>query len=324
MDHNKFIEISDLGVSPDYLIHHQIKGAKWGVFRGPPYPLGSGINTRVKRRTKKAEQRAEKAKTKKKPMTKKQAQEIQRKRAQEEDAKSKFPKNQKNIDKMSNKQLQKAIERLKLENAYKEQLPKEPQGKHFLDQAAETLKRIRVLSDETAQLVDSSKKLAKAFGLMKKDNINMYNMGRLPGETPEAYAKRLKALKSINDSLKGVASGKSGSGSNTKSKPPEKSETERKAADRAAEKAAEKAEQAARKKANKEAEREAKRESRRNDREAASKRRENEREQRSNQKAYNTVDDFLKDLERMEVNDLPLLPGAVQSSYWDQFARTWR
>lgn len=29
----------------DYLMHHGIKGQKWGVENGPPYPLNSDIST---------------------------------------------------------------------------------------------------------------------------------------------------------------------------------------------------------------------------------------------------------------------------------------
>lgn len=32
----------DIAIGMEYLEHHQILGAKWGVMNGPPYPLGSG------------------------------------------------------------------------------------------------------------------------------------------------------------------------------------------------------------------------------------------------------------------------------------------
>ena len=226
----KFIEISDLGVSPDYLMHHQIKGAKWGVFRGPPYPLGSGINTRVKKKTKEAEKRAEEQKaeksksSKKKPMTKRQAQKIQKQRKQEEAKaakKERFPKGEEDISKMTNKQLQKAVERLKLENAYKSQLPKEQPGKNFLQKSAETFQQLKVLSDRTTELVNSGKALGTALGVYpvenkpKKFTGDPYSMDRLPKETPEAYAKRLRQLSEINKYLSSAKS--DGSSSNTNS-----------------------------------------------------------------------------------------------------------
>lgn len=52
----------------EHLEHHQIKGAKWGVLHGPPYPLARGKNGRIpkiKKITSEAKQRAAERKAEK-------------------------------------------------------------------------------------------------------------------------------------------------------------------------------------------------------------------------------------------------------------------
>lgn len=58
---NTLISIAPL--QGDYLAHHQIKGARWGVMHGPPYPLvrgKGGAKPKIKKVTKAAIKRAEK------------------------------------------------------------------------------------------------------------------------------------------------------------------------------------------------------------------------------------------------------------------------
>lgn len=61
-------QISVAPLYEDYLAHHQIKGAKWGVMHGPPYPLSRGKGGKlptVKKVTSEAKKRREEKKAQK-------------------------------------------------------------------------------------------------------------------------------------------------------------------------------------------------------------------------------------------------------------------
>lgn len=61
-------KISVAPLYEDYLAHHQIKGAKWGVMHGPPYPLSRGKGGKlpaVKKVTSEAKKRREEKKAQK-------------------------------------------------------------------------------------------------------------------------------------------------------------------------------------------------------------------------------------------------------------------
>ena len=56
---NNLISIAPL--QGDYLAHHQIKGAHWGILHGPPYPLARGKGPKkIKKASKEAIKRVEK------------------------------------------------------------------------------------------------------------------------------------------------------------------------------------------------------------------------------------------------------------------------
>lgn len=193
---SRYIEIYDL-VQPspeDYLMHHGIKNQRWGVRRGPPYPLESGINTKVKTRTKAAEQRA------KKKQAKRAAKTAARAEAKERAAEEKREKNktlQDKINEMSDAELIERTNRLRLENAYKRELPKEKEGQSFLQASAKFLNNLNTAGQAFSNLSKTGKEIAKLFGLVEDKTKNDTSLERLPGESLTDYSKRLASLASI-------------------------------------------------------------------------------------------------------------------------------
>lgn len=213
----KYIEIYDLvQASPDeYLMHHQIKGAKWGVHRGPPYPLQSGIRTKIKKVTKAAEKRVKENQAKRAARTaaKKEAASVVKERKKEATAEKKETL-QDRINKMSDEELKERTARLKLENAYKEQLPREERGKNFLQKSADFLNNLKTAGDAIDGLIKTGKKLAKTFGLSEESDTknnkdehpdeyydDWHNWRtRKPGENLQQYANRLQSLSQLQQS----------------------------------------------------------------------------------------------------------------------------
>lgn len=198
----KYIEIYDL-VQPspeDYFMHHQIKGAKWGVHRGPPYPLESGIRTKIKKVTNAAKERAKENREKR--ATAKQ---------HKEDSKAEKKETlQDKINKMSNEELKAQINRLKLENEYRSELSKSVvKGKNFIEKGSDLLNTLKVGTDALDGFVKSGKKLLLTFGLMEEETKNVdrdYNWSkRKPGETAKEYSQRLNDIKNIRSKLKEFA-----------------------------------------------------------------------------------------------------------------------
>ncbi len=100
----------------DYLEHYQVKGAHWGVKNGPPYPLDSSLST-GKSLTKKA---------KKKPggIFSKVSKKIKERRAASK-AKAEEKVNKRTAYKrLSDDELRKKKDRLRLENEYLDELAK--------------------------------------------------------------------------------------------------------------------------------------------------------------------------------------------------------
>lgn len=207
----KYIEIYDLvQASPDeYLMHHQIKGAKWGVHRGPPYPLQSGIRTKIKRVTNAAKERSKENQAKRAARTaaKKQAAAEAKKRKEDVKAEKKETIQDK-INKMSDAELIERTNRLRLENAYKRELPKEKEGKTFLQATADLFNRLNTAGQAFNSLVKTGKEFAKLFGLVEDKTKKDTSLERLPGESVQDYSKRLSSLVAINKSKETLGSNK--------------------------------------------------------------------------------------------------------------------
>lgn len=320
MNDDKFIEISDYeGVSPDYLMHYQLKGAKWGVRRGPPYPLGSGLKTDVKKVTKAAEKRAkangekvpkvEKKKTSSKTSSKKASD--NKKKAKPRPSKEKLQKMspEDRLKNMTNEELRKQIERMKLENEYRNLLPKEKKGESFLSKSAKTLRELNAVGTEVSSAIKTGKQIANMFGIgdSKRNRDAEFNWeSRLPGESAKAYSDRLNALANIK--RKKAEFGKDEEAASKKDR--EAAEAKRK----------EKEAAAARKKAQDEANAKEKAEA-----EAAKRQREEEeKERKRREKAARDFAEAVKRAQSYSPDPNQLrLPGTTSSSYWDAYGRGW-
>lgn len=195
---DKFIELSEVlaSLDPEYIEHHQIKGAKWGVKRGPPYPLQSGIRTKIKKVTQAAKNRV--AANRKARAERKEAKEARRK--------AKNPTLQDRISMMSDEELRQKTERLRLENAYKRELPREQEGESFLRKSASRLNSLKAFGDAVSGLVNTGKALGKAFGLDKFDGDDE-NPTRRPGESLTDYTRRMAQLASLKKSRDTLGTG---------------------------------------------------------------------------------------------------------------------
>lgn len=219
------IEVSELSrASPDYLVHHGIAKQQWGVRRGPPYPLKNGINTRVKKVTKAAKDRIERNRRTK----------TERRKATAEAKAKKKETLQDKINRMSDDELRARTARLRLENDFKAQLPKEQQGRTFLEKSSKLLKDLSATGDALSSFITTSKKLAKAFGLettseeekylkefRKYHGKNSYADGesaadwspvRKPGESMSDYAYRVGKLSGIVNNVNNVTGKGKGKG----------------------------------------------------------------------------------------------------------------
>lgn len=198
---NNFIELSDVlaSLNAEYLEHHQIKGGKWGVHRGPPYPLQSGIRTKIKKVTQAAKKRIEDNRKQKQ-----KKQEDEKKASADKISTKKLKKKSvdEEIAEMSDEELRKRIQRLQLENNYKNALPREKTGQDYLRKTASVLQDLKTTGDAIAGLIQTGKKLGKAFGLddggVDFDSFDWHNWRqKKKGETEEQYSKRLNSLSNI-------------------------------------------------------------------------------------------------------------------------------
>lgn len=188
---NNFIELSEVlaSLDPEYLEHHGIKGQKWGVEHGPPYPLKRGVSARIKRAAKSVKNRVEA--NRKQRAAKKEAKEAKRK--------AKHPTLQDQISAMSDEELRKRTERLRLENAYKRELPNEKQGESFLRKASKSLNEMKSFGDAVSGFIESGKRLSHAFGLdAPKGDDESPN--RRKGESLKDYTQRMAQLASLKKS----------------------------------------------------------------------------------------------------------------------------
>lgn len=206
---NNFIELSEVlaSLDPEYLEHHGIKGMNWGVKRGPPYPLQSGIRTKIKKVTQAAKNRVEQNRK----------QRAARKEAKEARRRAKNPTLQDRISAMSDEELRQRTERLRLENAYKRELPNEKQGESFLRKSSKALNELRAFGDAVSGLVESGKRVSHAFGLDKLDGDDQ-SPNRRPGESLKDYTQRMAQLASLKKSWDTLKTASSNGNSSSESK----------------------------------------------------------------------------------------------------------
>ena len=193
---NNFIELSDVlaSLDPDYLAHHGIKGQKWGVEHGPPYPLKSGVSARIKKAAKTVTDRVESNRQQK--AAKKEAKAVAKAKKKET--------LQDKLKAMSDQELDARAARLRKENAYLDEVAKMQarKGESFLTKSAATLNNLKTAGDALSGLIQTGKKLSKAFGLTDDsggvDTYDWHNWRtRKKGETEKQYAERLNSLSNI-------------------------------------------------------------------------------------------------------------------------------
>lgn len=149
-----FIENSEIDqASPNILAHHQIKGAKWGVHRGPPYPLENGISTKVKHKEKSA---------------------IKREKGETVKPSSNKPNYSFNINdpisELSNSELQARIDRFRKIEDYNKYVREIKNGDRFLTKMSKVLRQIKTTGDDINGAIRTAKNMAILLGLI--DPVN--------------------------------------------------------------------------------------------------------------------------------------------------------
>lgn len=202
---NNFIELSEVlaSLNPEYLEHHGIRGQKWGVEHGPPYPLKEGVSSKIKRAAKSVKDRVQqnRAAKKEKATTKSSSEEKPK-----EELKPKKQSLREKIDEMSNADLDAATNRLRKENAYLDELGKMQarKGDSFLKKSANVLNELKTAGDALSGFIKTGKKIADAFGLTdNSESFDSYDWRnwrqKKPGESEKAYSERLNALSNIRN-----------------------------------------------------------------------------------------------------------------------------
>lgn len=198
----KYLELSSVltSLDPEYLEHHGIKGQKWGVEHGPPYPLKNGVSARIKRAAKSVKNRVESNRQ----------QRTAKKEAKEEARRQKKPTLDDKVKAMSNEELLAAADRLRKENAYLDELGRRQarQGESFLKKASKTLNTLKTFGDAVNGFVETGKRLGKTFGL-DEPRGNDESPTRRQGESLKDYTTRmaqLASLKKSRDTLGGNSS----------------------------------------------------------------------------------------------------------------------
>lgn len=156
-----FIENSEINqASPTILVHHQIKGARWGVHRGPPYPLKNGIRTSIKRKEKAATKR-EQGKTVKHPS-----------KPKTDGAANKKGKYAININdpiaSLSNEELQARIDRFKKIEDYTKYTSQIKNGGKFLVKMEKKFKQINAANKELYTFAKQANDWLILFGLVEE------------------------------------------------------------------------------------------------------------------------------------------------------------
>ena len=118
-------------LTEEFLEHHGVLGMKWGVRKGPPYPLGGGLKGWAERRKKKKlyKKRVKTLKKARKIKAKKTEEVKKDNRTKEELIKSKdLNAIKKNISKFSNSELQSVMDRIDKEQRFNEYVAKQNQA----------------------------------------------------------------------------------------------------------------------------------------------------------------------------------------------------
>lgn len=148
-----FIENSEINqASPTILVHHQIKGAKWGVHRGPPYPLENGIHTKIKRKGAP-------------PVNKEKGGSVKRtgnKTSQPSDTVKK-------ASELSNDELRERIERFRLMAEYNKYVKEISNGQKFLTRMNKTLDTMTITGNKINNAVKTGRQMAILFGVITPD-----------------------------------------------------------------------------------------------------------------------------------------------------------
>lgn len=148
-----FIENSEINqANPSILVHHQIKGARWGVHRGPPYPLENGIHTRIKRKGAPPLNK-EKGRSNKRTTNKISQSSNTTKKASE----------------LSNEELRERIERFRLMSEYDKYTKEISNGQKFLTRMNKTLDTITITSNKINNAIAAGRRTAILFGLITPD-----------------------------------------------------------------------------------------------------------------------------------------------------------
>lgn len=153
---NSFIENSEINqASPTILVHHQIKGAKWGVHRGPPYPLENGIHTKIKRKGAP-------------PVNKEKSGSVKRS--------SKKPSYSFNINdkvsELSNEELQKRIERFKVTSEYNKYVKEIQDGQKFITKSRKVFREMDAYGKDLYKALKTARDFAVLFGLAEPLKTN--------------------------------------------------------------------------------------------------------------------------------------------------------
>lgn len=167
-----FIENSEFNqANPNILVHHQIKGAKWGVHRGPPYPLENGIHTKIKRK-------GAPPINKEKGETEKRSNKTNTKNNSSKKGKYTFNINDP-VSELSNEELQARIDRFKKMEEYNKYVNQIKNGQKFLTKMSKVLKQMKTTGDDINNAIKTAKTTAELFGLIesndKKDDKNKKN-----------------------------------------------------------------------------------------------------------------------------------------------------
>lgn len=199
-------------VQEDELMHHGRKGQHWGVMNGPPYPLNAaglkkfrdkvrkGATEIVKKhRAKKIEKskaKTAKIREKKKVVDQKIREENAKIKLKESQQKEKSlkeqskntkpaPESKRSISELSDEEIIRRIERIKLENSYKQMLESQappPKAKSFIKQTME---------DTAKEFVSNAAREIGKAAVKKMTN-------KLTGEGPKGKSLQQQAIDNMN------------------------------------------------------------------------------------------------------------------------------
>lgn len=168
-------------VNETYLMHHQIKGAKWGQRNGPPYPLSKDISTgkRLKARgaalAKRKAAVAKKAQVKATKASEKQKKNEEQKQAQNEKTKNKILKSRsiakvyKHADLFSDQELEKIKNRFTLENDIKKL-----RDSAFIQKGRSYVDKIGMTADGLDRIASTIEKGSKTYNNVAKVMNSLY------------------------------------------------------------------------------------------------------------------------------------------------------